>query len=70
MNRLLDHCGHCPEDDPRSKRHEIGTKIEKEHTHSSREASSIATTHEKENPLYYPDKPKPKTAKEALRWMK
>jgi hypothetical protein len=62
---LLDHCGHCAAD-----RHRVGTEVEKEHTDSPKKASEIARTHERENPLYYPPRPKPKGAKEALRWTK
>jgi hypothetical protein len=62
---LLDHCGHCAAD-----RHRIGVEVEKEHTDDPKKASEIASTHERENPLYYPPRPKPKGAKEALRWIK
>lgn len=58
------------EDTSATKRHAIGTEVEKEHTSDPKKASEIARTHEKENPLYYPPHPKPKGAKEALRWVK
>jgi len=64
---LLDHCGHCPED--RAKRLKIGTEVEGEHTKDPKEKRKIALTHMGENPHYYPPTPKPKGAKEALRWM-
>lgn len=62
---LLDHCGHCASD-----RHAVGVDVEKEHTDSPKKASEIANTHERENPRYYPSYPKPRGAKEALRWIK
>lgn len=65
---LLDHCGVCAAD--LKKRHAIGVDVEQEHTSDPKKASEIAATHEKENKLYYPLKPKPKNAKEALRWVK
>lgn len=50
-------------------RHAIGTKVEGEHTSDPKKKARIAREHEKENPLYYPSKPKPKGKKEALRWV-
>jgi hypothetical protein len=64
---LLDHCGHCSD---RDKRLKIGIGVEAEHTNDSKEKRKIALTHMGENPDYYPAKPKPKNAKEALRWVK
>ena len=52
-----------------NKRHSIGVEVEGEHTDDPKKKSKIAREHEKENPLYYPDKPKPKGKKEALRWV-
>lgn len=57
-------------DNQKAKRHSIGVEVEKEHTSDPKKASKIASTHERENPLYYPPHPKPKGAKEALRWIK
>ena len=48
---------------------ELLAVIEGEHTSDPKKKSKIARTHEKENPLYYPSKPKPKGKKEALRWV-
>lgn len=51
------------------KRHEIGVEVEGEHTSDPKKKEKIAGEHEKENPLYYPAKKKPKDKKEALRWV-
>ncbi|MGV0949137.1 MAG: hypothetical protein ACOYB3_00535 [Azonexus sp.] len=51
------------------KRHAVGVEVEGEHTSDPQKKARIARTHEKENPLYYPSKPKPKGKKEALRWV-
>lgn len=64
---LNDDCGTCPED--RRRRISIGAKLEKEHTDDPKEQRKIARTHMRENPEYYPLTPKPKGAKEALRWV-
>ena len=66
VTALLDHCGHCDQD----KRLKIGTEVEGEHTSDPKEKRKIALAHTRENPLYYPPKPTPKGAKEALRWIK
>jgi len=63
---LLDHCGHCDSD----KRLKVGIGVEAEHTKDPKEKRKIAQTHMGENPNYYPPTPKPKGAKEALRWIK
>lgn len=68
VSALLDHCGTCAAD--LKKRHAVGVEVEKEHTSDPKKASEIANTHEKENELYYPIDPKPKGAKEVLRWVK
>ena len=68
VESLLEHCGHCPED--RAKRLKVGIGVEAEHTSDPKEKKKIARTHMGENPDYYPPKPKPKGAKEALRWVK
>jgi len=64
---LLDHCGTCPED--QAKRLKVGIGVEGEHTRDPKEKKKIAQTHTRENPDYYPLTPKPKGAKEALRWV-
>ena len=64
---LLDHCGHCSD---RDKRLKVGIGVEAEHTSDPKKKRKIALTHMGENPDYYPAKPKPKGAKEALRWVK
>lgn len=68
VDRLLEHCGHCP-DDPEN-RHKVGLGVEREHTKDPKKLEKIVNTHQGENPNYYPTKPKPKGAKEVLRWLK
>jgi len=54
--------------------HEIGAELEKEHFRHGRPKDKtpgqVADTHLRENPRYYPTKPKPKGDSEALRWVK
>jgi hypothetical protein len=53
-----------------AQRMKIGADVESEHTSDPKKKRKIAREHMRENPKYYPKTPKPKGAKEALRWTK